>query len=113
MRRTEHVVMQLVSAFDAAHGAFHQQRRPGWLKASAELREAITEAAKIGDVSTLPCPLSWWCAAQLAARTWLEAPSDDVRRGLDTATYAVIRALAAYASGTIELAPAPHGRGLE
>jgi hypothetical protein len=141
MRRTEHVVLQLVSAFDNAQRAFALEARPGWVRASADLREALGEAREIGDidleaapgwarssealraalndargvgdVDTLPCPLSWWVACQASVRTWLEAPSADVRRGLSEAVNANIRALSKYASGEIALAPAPHGRGVE
>jgi hypothetical protein len=112
-RRTEHVVLQLISAFDNARRAFDLEAWPGWARASVDLRTALTEAALIGDVGTLPCPLSWWVTCQASVRTWLEAPSADVRRGLSDAVNANIRALSKYASGEIELAPAPHGRGVE
>ena len=111
-RRTQDVVMQLVSAFDNARRAFELEAQPGWARASVDLRAALSEAREIGDVGTLPCPLSWWTGTQALVRTWLEAPTPDVRRGLTQATDAAVRALSRYAGGDIAMPEAPHGVGV-
>lgn len=112
MSRAYDVVMHLVSAFDMARRAFELDAQPGWLRASVDLRAALSEARDIGDVDALPCPLSWWSACQTSVRTWLEAPSADVRRGLTEAVTANIRALSKYATGDIAMPEAPHGAGV-
>lgn len=110
-RRTERVVLRLIMAFDSALSAFNNDAVPGWPAASEELREALTAATAIGDVSTLPCPLSWWTACQASVRAWLEA-EPDVRRGLSKAVHENIRALHRYARHAIAEPIGPHGAGV-
>lgn len=110
-RRTGRVVLQLIIAFDRALGAFNNDALPGWPQASEDLSEALKDARDIGDVSTLPCPLSWWVACQASVRTWLEAEAD-VRRGLSVAVNANIRALSKYAQHDIAEPIAAHGPGV-
>jgi hypothetical protein len=112
MSRAYDVVMHLVSAFDTALSAFNNDAKPGWAKASTNLRAALDEANAIGDVSTLPCPLSWFVACTASARTWLEADAD-VRRGLSSAVHGNIRALSKYAQHDIAEPIAAHGPGVK
>jgi hypothetical protein len=113
MTRTYDVVLHLVSAFDNARRAFDLEAKPGWAKASTDLRAALDEARAIGDADTLPCPYSWWAATFGAVKTWLEAPGADVRRGLTPAADAMIRALSRYAQHDIAEPVAPHGVGVK
>lgn len=112
-RRTERVVLRLIMAFDSALNAFNNEAVPGWPAASEELGAALKSARDdIGDMSTLPCPQSWWTACLASVRTWLEA-EPDVRRGLSMATRESIRALHRYARHAIAEPIAAHGRAVE
>jgi hypothetical protein len=112
MTRTYDVAMHLVSAFDNALSAFNNDAKPGWAKASVNLRAALDEARDVGDVAQLPCPLVWWSTCQTSVRAWLEADNDDVRRGLSSAVNGTIRALSRFAQRTIAEPIAPHGPGV-
>lgn len=111
-RRTERVVLRLIIAFDSALSAFNNDAVPGWPAASEELGEALKGARDgVGDVNTLPCPLSWWTVCLASVRTWLEA-EPDVRRGLSVAVNANIRALSRYAQHAIAEPIGAHGPGV-
>lgn len=112
MTRTYDVVMHLITAFDRAMSAFNNDAKPGWAKASTDLRTALDEAREVGDVVQLPCPLTWWSACQTSVRAWLEA-EPDVRRGLTVAVNANIRALSRYEQRTIAEPIAAHGPGVK
>lgn len=100
MRKAVRVATGLVMAFDTARRAFDLETPPGWDMAAAELRAAITAARDLGDVGGLPCPLTWFGAAHMQARVWVEADAD-VRRGLTPAVSETMRALQRFASSTI------------
>lgn len=102
MSRTKCVVTPLAMAFDTARRAFELQVQPGWEVASHDLREALDEARSLGDVSVLPCPLSWWVSAQAQARCWLES-NDARRRGVTPAVMLTMKTLLAYASNTLAI----------
>jgi hypothetical protein len=112
MTRTYDVVMHLITAFDTALSAFNNEAKPGWAKASVNLRAALDEANRVGDVAQLPCPLTWWSTCQTSVRAWLEAENEDVRRGLSSAVHGNIRALSRFAQRNIAEPIAAHGPGV-